>query len=140
MSNDLSFYIRQRSTLREKILDNNAEYTKIQQEIEQLRQARQSLNKIKNRVDLLKKQVLSKNVCGNLRWRGKYKNDFDKILDKEAKRKAEDFSKDLSKMIGEVEYAISSRKRKMDGISNSLNALRKKLSSTQNNINRLWTT
>lgn len=128
MAYSLAYYQQSLRNKRRELENRKAKNKKLAGEIERLENAYNKLKKIKKDAspdaEYIKKQVKVDKLAPNVAWRGKAKNDFDWIIDKDAKSAANEFYDKIDEMLDAVNTALSQKKGSYDtglGVVNSLN-------------------
>ncbi len=117
-----------RNTL-SKIEDRKKRNQKLKDEIAQLRKAYNRMHAIKCQnnpcADSVRDDSQLKKIAPDVKWRGKYKKDFDEILKDSVKKQAKDFDKSIDQMQDEIMRAIKKKEGEYDTGSFTLNTLNK---------------
>lgn len=119
MVHDISYYRQQLRDIDKSITVQENTNKRLEKEYEKLDAAFNQLKKkkveeiAKDIENKLKKKNL-RNTLGLFEWRGKRKNDFDDFVNKETRRKVEQFRKDTEKYVKAVKKARDDKKKEFD--------------------------
>lgn len=129
MAYSLDDYKRFLRNKKNEIVNRREKNKKIKQEIDRLQKAYDDLMDIKRQsypdAEYIKGQVKVNKLAPNVQWRGKAKNDFDKIVNNSAKDAAKSFFNSIDDMLDDVGTALYRKRGEYDtGISilNGLNS------------------
>lgn len=129
MAYTLDYYKRQLRAKNTEIANRKAKNRKIKQEVDRLQRAYDKLMAVKRRntpdAEFIKQQVKVDKLAPNVKWRGKYKNDFDNLVKNDAKDAAKEFFDSIDKMLDQVGKELYKKKGSYDTGIASLNALNK---------------
>lgn len=143
MARDLGHYYTQKTTLENDIKAKEQEKKRLFNEYEALKAAYSDLDKkysVVDRAKKIEKQVNSKNLGANLQWRGKRKNDYDKLIDDSPKKSAKQFRKDVETFTKEIKKERDNKYKKWksaESALNGFNGLYSKLRKIKNTILKL---
>lgn len=142
MAKQLSYYQQRRTALEKQIRSIKKKNQKISAEIDRLEEAYNKLGKIKrdneHNADKVRDMTKLKKVAGDVKWRGKNKNDFDDIMDDKASPAAKDFFRSIDEMHDEVGKALYKKKGELQSGSTTLNVLNKTYQNVKGIIKN-WT-
>ncbi len=127
MAYTLDYYKRQLRAKNTEIANRKAKNKKIKQEVDRLQRAYDKLMAVKRRntpdAEFIKQQVKVDKLAPNVKWRGKYKNDFDNLVKNDAKDAAKEFFDSIDKMLDQVSKELYKKKGSYDTGIAALNAL-----------------
>ena len=138
MAYSLDYYKNWRSRVSSQIADRRKKNSQINNEISQLQTAYDKLKRIKDDyASPIRNDVKRSKCIGDVRWRGQYKKEFDKILDENVKNTAKTFVNSIDSMLDAVGRAIHSKRSQLDSGNRVLNSLQRTYSWLSSEIRNL---
>lgn len=138
MAGSLEYYRRQRNNINNQIIARRRKNDQIKADIETLQRAYDKLKRIKDdEATPIRSDIKKEKYMDNLHWRGKNKDEFDKMLKNEAKNNAKDFVKSIDDMLDAVGWAIHQKRSELNTGNTALNKLQRSYSWLSTQIRNL---